>query len=101
MTTLYLVSCGAIFWSAFCRLVMTGAETRRLVRAAFVLLGGAAGFGVMSVLFGEHRPDAIEAVLTAAYALVLAVSSVQWRHGVPLEYRQGEGERCRDGDFEC
>ncbi len=91
MTTLYLVSCGAIFWSAFCRLVMTGSETRRIVRWAFVLLGGAAGFGVMSVLFNGHVPDAIEAALTSAYALVLAVSSVHWRHGVPAEYR------CEDG----
>ena len=55
MTVLYLVACGAIFWSAFCRLVLMHGATQKRVRARFVLLGGAAGFGVASALFGGHR----------------------------------------------
>ena len=86
MTVAYLVACGAIFWSAFCRLVLMHGATQRRVRAIFVLLGGAAGFGVASVLFGGHAPDLIETVMTCSYALVLIVSAAHWRRGVPTEY---------------
>lgn len=86
MTVAYLVACGAIFWSAFCRLVLMTPATQRRVRAMFVLLGGAAGFGIASVLFGGHQPDIIEVVMTASYAAVLAISAARWRRGVPREY---------------
>lgn len=86
MTVAYLVACGAIFWSAFCRLVLMTPATQRRVRAMFVVLGGAAGFGIASVLFGGHVPDGIEVVMTASYALVLVISSAHWRRGVPREF---------------
>lgn len=93
MTAAYLVACGAIFWSAFCRLVMMTPGTKRRVRAMFVLLGGAAGFGIASVLFGGHVPDLIEVVMTGSYAAVLVVSAVHWRRGVPREYLLIEEDR--------
>jgi len=86
VTVIYLVSCAAIFWSAFCRLVLMSGKTQRRVRVVFSLLGGAAGFGVASVLFGGHAPDPIETLMTSAYAVVLVVSAVHWRRGVPTEY---------------
>jgi hypothetical protein len=92
MTVLYLVACGAIFWSAFCRLVLMHGATQKRVRAGFVLLGGAAGFGVASALFGGHEPDAIEVMMTASYAVVLVISAAHWRRGVPTEYLLDPGE---------
>lgn len=91
MTVAYLVACGAIFWSAFCRLVLMTPATQPRVRGMFVLLGGAAGFGIASVLFGGHVPDLIEVVMTASYALVLVVSAAHWRRGVPREFLLIEG----------
>lgn len=85
ITALYLSGCGAIFWSAFGRLVLMSPRVLLRVRLAFVLLGGAAAFGVLSVPLG-HSPDWPEAALTCAYALVLAVTSVRWRSGVPYDY---------------
>lgn len=85
ITALYLAGCGAIFWSAFCRLVLMSPRVLLRIRLAFVGLGGAAAFGVLSVPLG-HSPDWPEAALTCAYALVLAVTSVRWRGGVPWDY---------------
>lgn len=82
-----------IGWACLCRVsVMSGANTRKLTRAAYaVLMLAAAGTGLSPVLFREW-PTWIDVLMNGAVLLYMASGIRAWRNGVPSFAKSGPGE---------
>lgn len=91
-TTLYLLACCLLFYSAFCRLVLVHPGTLLRVRLVFIGMAMAAALAIGGVLVWGHVPSLFDLALVLAFAAVLLVSSRRWRLGVPSEYESSRGE---------
>ena len=95
MITLWIVSCGVLVYTGFCRLVRTSSRTRLPIRLAIYLLTVAALCCAGATLVWGYQPGWPAALLAAGMAGVQVVTSVLWRDGVPAPYRGREFETAR------
>lgn len=88
LDALYLLLCGALVYSCFCRATrMSKRNTRRLVRWAFQLLTVAATVALAAPMLWSYRADWVIVLLLAAFVAVQWVTARYWRHGVPHSFR--------------
>lgn len=92
MISIYLntVICAALFYTCFCRLVRTNAETHTSIRLAFVVLASASAWCLAVPLKTGVPPQDGQLVIEAAMALVQGLTARYWRDGVP-----GHFQRCQ------
>jgi len=86
MSVVYLTLCGAAFYSAFCRLVLTSRSTALAVRLVFCGVASATAFSAFSVLVWDYEPRLPDVITMGAFAAMLIVCSKRWPRGVPAEY---------------
>lgn len=82
-----------IGWACLCRVsVMSGADTRKLTRAAYAaLMLGAAASGLSPMLLREW-PGWGDVLMNGAVLLYMASGIRAWRNGVPSFAKSGPGE---------
>lgn len=84
------IVCSALGWICLCRIhAMQASTTRRSSRIQYVLLMVAvSASGFSPVLFGQW-PTVVQTALTAAFVLVLAGGSIDWKDGLPSHVQSG------------
>lgn len=83
------LSCTALFFSVFCRLLKTSTRTRVLVRVAFWLLGSVAALGMVWPIIGWPLPW-FGVLLCLAIVFMQGVTARYWQHGVPHSFVKGK-----------
>lgn len=94
---LHLALCCALFWSVFCRSVMSSERVKLDVRFAFFLLGAVAIFGAAAPWVWAFRPGAFSLALLGAIVLVQITTATHWRHGVPSVFLRPCKAQKKDG----
>lgn len=88
MTLLFIVACGLILHTSFCRLVQMDRFSAQLsARFAFVALASASAYGAVSAALWGYVPGAPGAAIASAVAVVQVIASRAWRRGVPAHFR--------------
>lgn len=87
MSVVYLTLCGAAFYSAFCRLVLTNRGTSLSIRLVFVGVAAATAFAAFSVAVWGYEPSLPDVTTMGAFAAMLIVTRGRWQGGVPVDYQ--------------
>lgn len=96
LVLLHELLCAVLFYTVFFRAVQSCERVRRDVRFAFFALGLVACYGMAAPIAWSFVPDLFSLALLAGVALVQAVTTHHWRHGVPDRYyKPGAGPRNR------
>lgn len=96
MLLAHVALCLLLAWGVIARAVMMSDETLPDVRLCFVILGGAALFGLAAPVATGFVPDAYSLLITAATCLVQSVTRRYWTHGVPDRFcKPGHAPRTR------
>ena len=89
MTALFLIvweaTCGALFWSIFCRSVKVDQTTRLDVRLALWLVGIASLLGLGAPLYG-WVPNLPTLVIVGSVVILQVVMAQHWHSGVPYQF---------------
>ena len=76
------LTCLALFWSVFCRSVLTNQTTRLDVRVSLLLMGIAAMVGLVAPIYG-WVPDFVVLTIVLAVVVMQGVMAKAWGQGVP------------------
>lgn len=95
-TYLFIVACGVLTYTGFCRLVHTRLDTLVCVRQAIWGLTVSAMFCIASVLVWGYEPGWPSAVLATCIAALQVVTSVLWKDGQPPPFVQPHGVSDED-----
>lgn len=86
---LWEITCLALFWSVFCRSVLTSQTTRVNVRLSLLLVGLASLVGMVAPLYG-WAPDYVVLGIVAAVVYMQGVMAKPWGQGVPHQLTKPE-----------
>jgi len=81
------ITCLALFWSVFCRSVLTDQTTRWSVRLSLLLMGVAAMVGMAAPVYG-WAPDLVVLCIVLAVVFMQGVMARAWGQGVPFQFTQ-------------
>jgi hypothetical protein len=91
-------TCLALFWSVFCRSVLTDNTTRWSVRLSLLLMGVAAMVGIAAPVYG-WAPDWVVLGIVLAVVFMQGVMARAWGQGVPFQFtKPAHRPRRRSGD---
>lgn len=79
------LTCLALFWSVFCRSVLTNQTTRLDVRVSLLLMGIAAMVGLVAPIYG-WVPDFVVLTIVLAVVVMQGVMAKAWGQGVPSQF---------------
>lgn len=80
-------ACALIFYSVFCRLVLTSKNTLALVRAGYVMVSLASLLALIAPVFLGYEPTWPATLLAIAFGWVQVVNARLWADGVPTHFR--------------
>ena len=93
------IVCLALFWSVFCRSVITDHTTRYWVRLSLLLMGVAAMAGMVAPIYG-WVPDFVVLGIVLAVVFMQGVMARAWGQGVPAQFiKPAFRPRRRSGDI--
>lgn len=87
MITINTLLCAALFYTCFCRLVRTNADTAPAVRFAFCVLAIVAAGCLGAPFVMPYVPPIPALAMEGAMVFVQAITAKYWRNGVPCHFQ--------------
>ena len=84
---LFMIACGVLAYTGFCRLAHTDQTTVLCIRAVIWALTVSAASGIAAVLVWGYAPGWPGASLTCSMAALQVIASRLWHEGVPASYK--------------